>query len=430
MAQQEQTQASVDPSQYPPLTQWKNEPTLATLRGDLEASKPSHDEQASKIKKWVDLLNVTGKAKPPAIKGRSAIQPKLVRRQAEWRYSALTEPFLGTNKLYKVSPVTHEDEQAARQNELLLNWQFRTKLNRIKFVDDYVRAVVDEGTAVLKTGWVRVAQTVKKMAPEMSLYPMQTQAEVAEFQQALQMRDEDPNSMEQMSLELREALLHYDETGEPTVAIQTGEVEVEEEVILENRPTVEILNPLNVYIDPTCGGDLDNALFVIYSFETNKAELGKQKDRYKNLDRVNWEAVSPATEGDHTTRSPSDFAFKDATRKKVVAYEYWGYFDIEGNGTLKPIVATWIGDTMIRLEENPFPDGKVPFVLVPYLPVKREVFGEPDAELLEDNQQLLGAVSRGIVDLLGRSANGWVEWKTAQGQTLDAAKRQNVVLVS
>ena len=406
MAQQEQTQASVDPSQYPPLTQWKNEPTLATLRGDLEASKPSHDEQASKIKKWVDLLNVTGKAKPPAIKGRSAIQPKLVRRQAEWRYSALTEPFLGTNKLYKVSPVTHEDEQAARQNELLLNWQFRTKLNRIKFVDDYVRAVVDEGTAVLKTGWVRVAQTVKKMAPEMSLYPMQTQAEVAEFQQALQMRDEDPNSVEQLSMELREALLHYDETGEPTVAIVTGEVEVEEEVILENRPTVEILNPLNVYIDPTCGGDLDNALFVIYSFETNKAELGKQKDRYKNLDRVNWEAVSPATEGDHTTRSPSDFAFKDATRKKVVAYEYWGYFDIEGNGTLKPIVATWIGDTMIRLEENPFPDGKVPFVLVPYLPVKREVFGEPDAELLEDNQQLLGAVSRGIVDLLGRSANG------------------------
>jgi len=29
---------------------------------------------------------------------------------------------------------------------------------------------------------------------------------------------------------------------------------------------------------------------------------------------------------------------------------------------------------------------------------------------------------------LGRSANGWVEWKTAQGQTLDAAKRKNVVL--
>ena len=61
---------------------------------------------------------------------------------------------------------------------------------------------------------------------------------------------------------------------------------------------------------------------------------------------------------------------------------------------------------MIRMEENPFPDGKIPFVLVPYLPVKRDVFGEPDAELLEDNQKLLGATTRGIVDLLGRSANG------------------------
>ena len=30
--------------------------------------------------------------------------------------------------------------------------------------------------------------------------------------------------------------------------------------------------------------------------------------------------------------------------------------------------------------------------------------------------------------VLGRSANGWVEWKTAQGQTLDGAKRQNLVL--
>ena len=44
--------------------------------------------------------------------------------------------------------------------------------------------------------------------------------------------------------------------------------------------------------------------------------------------------------------------------------------------------------------------------MVPYLPVKRELYGEPDAELLEDNQKILGAVFRGMIDLLGRSANG------------------------
>ena len=62
-----------------------------------------------------------GKSRPTKIKGRSSVQPKLIRRQAEWRYSALTEPFLGTNKLYKVSPLTFEDARSAKQNELLPN---------------------------------------------------------------------------------------------------------------------------------------------------------------------------------------------------------------------------------------------------------------------------------------------------------------------
>ena len=401
-----QTQVTLDPSQYPKLTDWANEPDLKTLKGDYVAAKPSHDEQANKIKKWTDLLQVTGTAKPPPVKGRSAIQPKLVRRQAEWRYSALTEPFLGSSKLYKVSPVTYEDVAAARQNELLLNWQFRTKLNRVKFVDDYVRAVVDEGTAVLKTGWVRNTTTVMVQVPVYDMFPAQTEEEVAQFQQALQMREAAPQEYEQLDPAIHEAVSHYDETGEVTVAVQNGVTEVEEERVIENRPTVEILNPLNVYIDPTCGGDLDNALFVIYSFETNRAELQKQKDRYKNLDRVNWENASVVSDGEHTARANNEFAFTDTTRKKVVAYEYWGFFDINKDGTLKPFVATWIGDTMIRMEENPFPDGKIPFVLVPYLPIKRDVFGEPDAELLEENQKLLGATTRGIVDLLGRSANG------------------------
>ena len=97
--------------------------------------------------------------------------------------------------------------------------------------------------------------------------------------------------------------------------------------------------------------------------------------------------------------------FKDALRKRVIAYEYWGYFDIEGNGELTPFVCTWVGNTIIRMELNPFADHKLPLVVVPYMPLKRELYGETDAELLEDNQNILGAVSRGMIDLLGRSAN-------------------------
>ena len=117
------------------LTDWENEPDVMTLKTDLENSKSAHDSQVSKINKWNDLLNVSGSAKIPKVKGKSSVQPKLIRRQAEWRYSALSEPFLGSQKLFKVAPVTYEDVAAANQNELVLNWQFRTKLNKVKLID-------------------------------------------------------------------------------------------------------------------------------------------------------------------------------------------------------------------------------------------------------------------------------------------------------
>jgi hypothetical protein len=132
----------------------------------------------------------------------------------------------------------------------------------------------------------------------------------------------------------------------------------------------------------------------------------KDVARYKNLDNIDWDSLGPVNDPDHATNTPNDFTISGKTRKKVVAYEYWGFYDINDDGTLVPIVATWIGATMIRMERNPFPDEKIPLVLSRYLPVKRELYGETDAELLEDNQNIMGAVMRGMIDLMGRSANG------------------------
>ena len=387
------------------LTNWENEPTLLTLKSDLEASKTYHDAQVAKIDKWRDLLFISGSAKPPKIKGRSSIQPKLIRRQAEWRYSALSEPFLGTDQLFSIEPRTFEDEAAAKQNQILLNWQFSTKIDKIKLIDDYVHSAVDEGTCIVKLGWNRVTKTVKETVPIYSYYPIADEQGLQLLQQALELKQSNPREyQEQIPDEFKEAIKYYEETQFPVTAIQTGEEEQEVEKIIENAPIVEVLNPCNVYIDPSCLGDLDKALFVVNTFETNKAELQKT-GLYKNLDKVNWEGNSVATDPDHETTTPDDFNFNDSQRKKVIAYEYWGFYDIHKTGELVPIVATWIGDILIRMEENPFPDGKVPFVVVQYIPIKRDIYGEADAELLEDNQRILGAVTRGMIDSLGRSAN-------------------------
>lgn len=388
------------------LTEWSNEPKLADLKGDLEAAQGSHDAQLVKIKHWEDLRTVSGSAKPKKVKGRSSVQPKLIRRQAEWRYSALTEPFLGSSKLFKITPTTFEDEFAANQNELVLNWQFRTKLNRVKLVDDFVRSCTDEGTAILRLGWHRQTQMITEIVPVYSYYPIEDQEHMDALEQAIELKAADPRSYEEhIDDDIKASVDFYEETEQAAIAVQEGEEEVEVEDILANHPTVEVMNPNNVVIDPSCNGDLDKAQYVVVSFETNKLELMKQDGRYHNLDKVDWENASPNTEPNHSTSTPTDYHLKDSNRKPVVAYEYWGFYDVHGNDTLVPIVATWIGSTLIRMEENPFPDGKLPFVVVPYSPIKRELYGEPDAELLEDNQAILGAVTRGMIDLMGRSAN-------------------------
>ena len=389
------------------LTDWANEPSPQLLRQDLEMAKLSHDSQVSKIQGWNDLMYIKGKAKPPKVAGRSSVQPKLIRRQAEWRYSAMTEPFLGTQKMFQVSPTTWEDKAAAIQNELLLNWQFRTKMNKVKLVDDFVRSAVDDGTCICQIGWCRETRKVKEEVPVYSFYDASTDPTATEMlAAAAQMKIDNPNSYEQSTPdEIKQAVDYYNETGQITIAVVTGSQEVEVDKVIRNHPTVDIIHPSNFYVDPSCNGDFSKALFVVVSFETNHADLAKYPNRYKNLDKVNWEGNTTITDSDHASSTPDDFQFTDKNRKKVVAYEYWGSHDINGDGSLVPIVATWIGDVMIRMEENPFPDQQLPFVLVPYLPVKRELYGEPDAELLEDNQKILGALTRGMIDSMGRSAN-------------------------
>ena len=396
---------TVDPAQSANLTDWKNEPNVTDLKSDYDSASSAHSAQMSKINTWLDNLNVTGPAKPKKLPGRSSVQPMLIRKQAEWRYSALTEPFLSTDELFTVSPVTWEDRQAAIQNQLVLNYQFNIKIDKVRFIDDYVRTAVNEGTVIVRVGWREQTQKIKETVPVYAYYPAQTPDQVAAIQEALQLKLENPNAYHNLPDDIIASVDYSFENRGAYVARQEGTQEVEYDKIIVNQPTAEVVNSQNVVIDPTCNGDIKQAQFVIYSFETSKSDLEKD-GRYKNLDKISASMSNPLNTPDHMTEDQSGFNFKDEPRKKFIAYEYWGYWDINGDGKTVPIVATFVGNTMIRLEENPFPDKQIPFVIVPYLPVTRSIYGEPDGALLEDNQKIIGATTRAMIDILARSANG------------------------
>jgi hypothetical protein len=131
----------------------------------------------------------------------------------------------------------------------------------------------------------------------------------------------------------------------------------------------------------------------------------KSKGIYHNLELVPWDQLTLLAETEHKSNTPQTFQMEGKARNKVVAYKYHGWRDIHGTGELVLIVATWVGDVLVQLEETPFPDKKIPYVVGSLMPKRNSLYGEPDAELLIENQTTVGALTRGIVDLMGRSAN-------------------------
>ena len=390
---------SIDSSSIQPT--WKNAPSRDDLYADYSASETSQDYLRTKLTEW-EVTRDGGTIPKKVRKGRSIARPKVVRELNEWKYPALSEPILGTKDLFSVKPVGSEDVDAAKQNSLILNNQWSTKINRTKLVDDVVRTVVDEGTVIVKTGWNSVEGT-KLVETEQPVYASPEES-FAMIQQAVQ-----SGSMDE---EQAKAILS---SGEP-MQVGTEIVYLPEDTLVENCPSYEVCITANVTIDPTCDGEMENAMFVIHDYETSYAELkldeyykdpetGEEFGFYYNLNEVTFESED-ATYDEYRSPEANSFTFADKPRMKVTAQEYWGYWDTQGDGVLVSIIATWIGDTMIRLEENPFPHGRPPFSVATYMPVRKSVYGEPDAEILAENQDSIGRMTRAIHDVTAKQAVG------------------------
>lgn len=400
-------QKGLDENGLPPgvLTKWENQPTIRDLKQDLADGRIVHNAQETKIDGYLDALLVRNKSVPKTLPGNSQVQPKLIRKQAEWRYAALSEPYLSTDDVFKVEPVTWEDRDAAKQNQLVLNNQFNTKLKKVRFIDALIRTAVDEGTAIVQVGWEFVEEEYQVEVPDVQFVVDPSFAETIQWAQQLQ--TESPSEFQtNIPDELKQALQMSMEQQVPIRPEIIGSHMETRTRTVRNAPTAEILPYQNIIIDPTCEGDIDKAGFAIRSFDTSMSML-KKDGKYKNLEYINVDNVGPLNEPDHNSGDfQQNFQFKDNPRKKIVVYEYWGFWDIHGNGTVEPIVAAWCGNVLIRMELNPYPDKKLPFVILQYLPVRRHIHGEPDGVLIEDNQKIAGAVTRGMIDMMAKSANG------------------------
>jgi hypothetical protein len=335
----------------------------------------------------------------------------------------MSEPFLSSSKLFQASPRTWEDKQGAVQAELLLNHQFDTYVDKVAFIDEMVRVGDNQGTVVAEVGWKRITEMVPTEIPTLGFFPIppERQDMLQQLQADMQLMA-NPLEFNKLPVERKEAVVYSQANGVPVVGVVTKVETVLTEKIIKNHPTVQIIDLMNLFVDPSCNGKLGDARFIAYSFETSKGEL-RADGRYKNIDHiaVSTNASAASGEAQHNSNTPNSFQFSDEERKRFVAYKMYALWDVNNNGQLKPIVAVWANGIMLQLEDSPFSDEEFPFVIIPVNPMPKKWYGEPDGELLIEQQKTVGALTRGMIDLLGRSANG------QQGmpkQFLDAPNRR------
>jgi hypothetical protein len=332
---------------------------LRALKGDFRASETLQKEWLGKRGVWIN--ETYGRPYGNEVKGKSAIVSKDIKKQLEWQLPTLADPFLSSEDVIKCNPVTFEDTAAARQNELLLNTQFCRKFPRYNFIMKSLRVLATEGTLVIQTGWDYEDEEVS------------TEVEVVAL---------DKNGTEFLDVQ------------ETTVT-----------KIKKNQPTAVVCRNEDIFLDPTCMDDMDKCQFVIHRYETDMSTL-KMDGRYKNLDKVS--TLETGRDSDFRPEDDTNFRFKDNARKKLMVHEYWGNYDVDGDGVVEPIVCAWIGDTIVRLQTNPYPDGKPPFIVVPFNAVPFQLFGEALAENIGDNQKVKTAITRGLIDNMAKSNNGQV----------------------
>lgn len=339
----------------------KKSELLAALKADLKEAERLNKDWFAKRQTW---LNETyGNPYGNEVDGKSKIVSKDIKKQLEWMLPRITDPFLSAGNIIKCNPVTFEDSLAARQNELLLNTQFCRKFNRYNFIMKATRVLVSEGSVVIQTGW--------------------------------DYADEEVTTMQEVP--------EVDEYGEEYITMQ----QVTETKVTKNQPTALVCRNEDIFIDPTCMDDMDKCQFIVHRYQTSLSAL-QADGRYKNLDKVREENSSLLSEPQYYREDLTYFEFKDRARKKLVINEYWGYYDIDGDGEVEPIVCSWVGNTIVRLQSNPYPDKKPPFLVVPFNPVPFQMYGEALAENIGDNQKVKTAITRGIIDNMVKSNNGQV----------------------
>ena len=355
----------------------------------------------------------------------------------EWMMPSFIKAFAGTTESISISPQNEEDVAKAEKLERLLNWQFMGRhCKGFTVIYEWVKSCLIYGTSVIKITWQD--KYIKKgfdlpIATDDQIYQMQGDDMVKDL-------DGEPQDI-QAGTVIDEDILALANT-DPTLLNYIGQVNSQsmqvQPVALDNfrvwrnvhgkkliksysGPLVEVISPEDFYMDPEAKS-IEDAQFVIHRVWRTYGYL-KEKERdgiYSNVDEVkawldrdkesyiNSERAQRYNSADAI--DPANYAIdsedKQIARHKLEVFEWWGLLDLTDEGYQEPYLVVFCGETILRMELNPYGHGQPPFeVLRPMLdPFKFTGVSIP--ELVGEFQAVKTALFRQILDNVSYQNNG------------------------
>lgn len=379
---------------------------LQIVQANIERAKKAKTDIETKQKRWKQLYNAET---DQTVSGRSKFVSKDAKKNLHWFIPNAMKPFMTTDDIVEAIPRTADDVQRAKSQATLLNFQFNNEFDKYDFLWQSLFVMGSEGTVVARTGWD--FEEEPEHIPFKGTYEqyqtlLNDGAKFIGTPEAERVQVPQPNPL--------------DPLGNPIlveVVVVTGTIEVMKTV--KSRPTAAIIRNENFYIDPDAT-TIDSAEFTGERIEITLSDLREQEKTdenpngiYKNIDEVKEELSKPDStlglQREQERRehgSNQDEQSSDPSMKKIEIIEYYGKIDVDQDGIAENVVVTYAGNIVIRLEANPFPDKKPPYVAVPYSPAPFSFWGDAMAAFVEDVQQVKTAIMRTFIDTMAHSTNG------------------------
>lgn len=394
-----------------------NKPTPDKLKEIFLASQSYAAPYLNAMTHWENLIvanplnNEPEGASANKTKTRSTVTIKHIRKLLEWRYPVIEQAFLSRKDLFNPSGREDIDSEVAKYHKIILNYQMNNEIDKTTFITRMVRAFLNRGTVAVHLGWKAQKGYPTKIVP---LFKYEYVAAESNEAKELEMIYADvlarlaakPQAESSIASHLVEGARYYEKHGIVNRVTVTDftEVTATEEEFICNQPTLSVVSMHDVFGSPECKTCLQDSPYVIYRYLASIHELEENPDL--DTSKVAWNIVSTLASG--TDSVLNTIYGDDDKRRTVEVYEYWGLHDIDGKGTLIPVRISWVDGHVLECVPNPYPDKKHPFYSAAYSPdvTLESIYGSSDAYLVEENQAILSAMHRGIIDIHANSAYG------------------------